>query len=636
MDCVAQHLALFSRFGYEPPVSGEAEYISQYINNVDSTIGWARFQEIVQGLRARRVLQGSRTLFFVPKALHIYLWKQFWNNYGRRFDFNSVFSSMPESLHSWFMSMFKYADGTASEHVIRDILKPDGVLAAKENIQSQKGIKFISILAEAHPTAVLRFLEEALESWTDDDFLAFREARQSAVWALEKIAVWPALTVRALILLSRFAANENSNYSNNSTGTLIGLFRIGPEMAVTEASPQERLPALIKLLSSHADAKRLLGLKAAAAALDSHGGGFRIIGPEYQGLRERAALWRPETYGEWWQAKLLYLQSLVSETAKWPFHMRGQAASALLDAVKQQVLTPPCTELAFEILDGLCHDISLPSRELNRFFLYWRQYDVGKEQAEIVKKLLRTERGYLGRSIERRFRRYVVDVDWSEWGEDFRQKLGRSRSRSKELVSALATRAARNKQDFDEIIPLLAEDAYAPALTYFGECLATKDAARFFLQCLISQAAETRNFGCLYGYLRHLSVTQADLHREIILDCLNDADRAWLGVALALRFDYDDTIFVKCLEALESGWVTPLSFGMLRYGRSLSRVPTERIGLLFRMIGARQDMDSKCLLVEMLDDVPFNDESPFSGPMSFPVEIDTSTNMTTGGTTPGS
>ena len=87
VDCVTQHLALFSRFGYEEPVANEAEYIARLVQFVDPTVGWARFQEIVQSLRARRVLQGSRTLFFVPKALHIHLWRRFWERYGRAFDF---------------------------------------------------------------------------------------------------------------------------------------------------------------------------------------------------------------------------------------------------------------------------------------------------------------------------------------------------------------------------------------------------------------------------------------------------------------------------------------------------------------------------------------------------------------------
>ena len=306
IDCVTQHLALFSRFGYEAPVGDEAKYIAELIHKVDSTIGWARFQEIVQNLRKSRVLQGSRTLFFVPKALHIYLWKQFWERYGRGFDFTQIFIDMPSSLHVWFMKMFKFAGHTATAHVIDDILRPDGFFSERAALTSQKGSEFLSILAEANPAAVLRLLETTIGKWTDQELLDFKEYRQNLVWALEKIAVWPTLTVRAIQVLVRFAVNENANFSNNSTGTLIGLFRIGPEAAATESTPETRLVALLKLLRAPEDVERCLGLKAMGTALDNRNTGFRIVGPEYQGLKERAKLWIPATYGEWWQAKLLY------------------------------------------------------------------------------------------------------------------------------------------------------------------------------------------------------------------------------------------------------------------------------------------------------------------------------------------
>lgn len=253
IDCVTQHLALFSRFGYEEPVGYEAEYIASMIGKIDPTIGWARFQEIVRILRSRRVLQGSRTLFFVPRALHIYLWKQYWENYGRGFDFAQTFQNMPESLHAWFMSMFKFAEGTTTVHAINDILKPDGIFSQRTVITSAKGSRFLSILAEANPAAVLKLLEATIGKWTSQELLDFEQNRQNLVWALEKIAVWPTFTVRAALVLARLAINENAQNSNNATGTFVGLFRIGPEAAATETSPQARLPALLKLLRSTQD-----------------------------------------------------------------------------------------------------------------------------------------------------------------------------------------------------------------------------------------------------------------------------------------------------------------------------------------------------------------------------------------------
>ena len=200
IDCVAQHLALFSRFGYEAPVGEEAAYIAELVRDIDPTIGWGRFQEIVQDFRARRVLQGSRTLFFVPKALHIYLWRQFWGCYGRGFDFAQTFASMPESLHIWFMNMFKYAGEGNTVHIIDDVLKLEGIFSQNEFLTSKKGSQFLSILAEANPVAVLKLLESTIGTWTDEDTFNLKENRQNFVWTIEKIAVWPIYTVRAMQL----------------------------------------------------------------------------------------------------------------------------------------------------------------------------------------------------------------------------------------------------------------------------------------------------------------------------------------------------------------------------------------------------------------------------------------------------
>ena len=145
VDCVTQHLALFSRFGFEEPVANEAAYISRLVQKVDPTIGWARFQEIVQELRARRVLQGSRTLFYVPKALHIYLWKQFWARYGRGFDFEQTFNAMPVSLHTWFLNMFRFAGAAATSHVVDDILRPDGIFSDRAVLITSTVTRFLSV-----------------------------------------------------------------------------------------------------------------------------------------------------------------------------------------------------------------------------------------------------------------------------------------------------------------------------------------------------------------------------------------------------------------------------------------------------------------------------------------------------------
>ena len=420
VDCVTQYLSLFSRFGYEIPVGNEAQYIFELIRKADPTIGWARFQEIVHRLRSRRVLQGSRTLFFVPRALHIYLWKKFWVRYGKGFDFNQTFGDMPESLHVWFLNMFMYAEDAESIHVIEEILNPEGLYSEPEMLKSSKGSEFLSTLAEANPDAVLNLLESTVGKWTDQEIFDFSEHRQNIVWALEKIAVWSPFNERAINLLIRLAINENATYSNNSTGTLIGLFNIGPEAAATESSPEARLPALLKLLRSKRDAERRLGLDIMISALDCNSG-FRTVGPEYQGLKDRAKIWIPATYNDWWQAMFTYFRHLVDETRDWPQEMRGEVCLALLGAVESQIYIKPCTELAFEVLNVLVDDPEIPADRLNSFFWHWLEYKTDAKSPDIESRVRNLARRYATRDLASRFQRYVIDVEWIEWDDDLRE-----------------------------------------------------------------------------------------------------------------------------------------------------------------------------------------------------------------------
>lgn len=619
VDCVTQHLALFSRFGYEAPVGNEAVYISELIRNIDPTIGWARFQEIIQSLRSRRVLQGSKTLFFVPKALHIYLWKQFWERYGHGFDFTLTFKAMPESLHAWFLSMFKYAGDMATAHVIDDILRTGGIFSERAMLTSAKGSQFLSTLAEANPAAVLGLLETTIGKWTDQDLLDFNQDRQNLVWALEKIAVWPNFTVRAIHLLVRFAINENSDYSNNATGTLVGLFRIGPEAAATESTPEARLPAMLKLLRASGDAERRLGLKAMDVALDSRGLGFRIVGPEYQGLRERAKLWIPKTYGEWWQAYLLYFQALVDETKSWPPSLRVDVCQALLEAVKQQIRTPPCTELAFQVLSVLVDDCAMQPGKLNGFFWHWREYEDDGKHSEIAKRLRDIERRYTRRDLVSRFRRYVIDVDGFEWDDDFRERHNKPKNRAKILVNALTRRIALNPEKFLQIQHLLSPREHTPALWHFGEQLAQNDEGRTLLPILTRLTLETKHEMCLLGYLSALRTSVPEFYFSTIRGFLEMESTAWLGATIALSSDYNDELFVKCQNALEKKWINPLLFSKFRFGKAIETVPPERIERLFRQLNEHDAQDSLFLLVELLDSTPFNDSSPFNPAFVFGV-----------------
>jgi hypothetical protein len=189
-----RYIALFRRFGFEPPVDEEARFISALVQEANPSITWQRFQSIVLHHRKRRVLQGQRTLFIVPKALHVYLWLQFWEHHGRGFNFKSFLEKMPESLSKWFMELFIYAHGSSvATQVVKQILSlKDGPFSRHEFLISEAGTNFLSVLAEANPQGTLSLLEATIGTWSREKLHKWSTGRQQIVWALEKIAVWGA------------------------------------------------------------------------------------------------------------------------------------------------------------------------------------------------------------------------------------------------------------------------------------------------------------------------------------------------------------------------------------------------------------------------------------------------------------
>jgi hypothetical protein len=413
-------------------------------------------------------------------------------------------------------------------------------------------------------------------------------------------------------VLARFAVNENANFSNNSTGTLIGLFRIGPEAAATESTPEARLPAMLRLLRASGDAERRLGLKAMSAALDSRGMGIRIVGPEYQGLRERAKLWIPATYGDLWQAKSTYFQALVDETQNWPSSLRAEVCQALLEAVEQQIKTPPCTELAFQVLSVLVDDSAMPPSKLNGFFWHCQAYEDDGQHPEIAKRLRSFERRYTRRDLASRFQRYVIDVDWMEWDEDFRERHNKPKNRAKILVNALARRIGQHPEMLSQIQHLLSPAKNTPALWHFGEQVALNDGTRALLHPLSHLTLETKHQVCLHGYLSAVRASDPEFYISTVKDFLDMESTAWLGATIALRTDYDDELFAQCLDALEKKWIDPLLFTVLRFGRAIESVLPEKMGRLLRQLSEDNTQDSLVLLVELLDSIPFNNSTPFN------------------------
>ena len=323
---VLRHLALFKRFGFERSVVAEAQAIAK-----KAEVPWIDFQEIVKGLRDRKILQGDFTLYITPKALHIRLWTEWWDTHGATFNLGEFIQDLTPKLVEWFYEMFQYAaESEAASRIVTDLLGPNGPFQDDEYLKTRLGSRFFSALTEADPKSALRCLRRTLGTWDKETLLQFTEGRRYVIWALEKIAVWRELFADAALLLLALGEAENEGCSNNASGVFVGLFSPGDgPVAPTEASPEERFPVLKEAFESGSKERRALALKACDVALESRHFS-RMAGPEYQGLRKEPQLWNPQTSDELRDAYRRVWQLLSNQLTRLPEDEREKAAVILL------------------------------------------------------------------------------------------------------------------------------------------------------------------------------------------------------------------------------------------------------------------------------------------------------------------
>ncbi|MFH1019332.1 MAG: hypothetical protein V1782_01790 [Pseudomonadota bacterium] len=600
---VMRHLALFARFGFEEPVGSEAKYIAKFVAQADPAITWAIFQEIVQTLRDRRVLQGSHTLFIVPWALHIYLWREFWRWHGRGFDFVATFNDMPESLHGWFMEMFRYAHDSEATRIIGNILSPDGIFSDRAFLCSDKGTSLLSSLAESDPGAVLKLLEQTIGTWSQEERAGLVDNHQNFVWILEKIAVWRPTVLGALRILAKLSPTDNSNYSNNAAGTLSSLFRVGQEWAATEASPADRFPAFLEMLRSTDIEMQRLGLKVAKSALRTHGGS-RTVGPEYQGLKERANLWKPKTYGEWFEGYRIYWECLIGETSHWPDEIRGEANSAILEAAEEQLRAKPQVEAVLTVIEQLAEDPATDRQTLNRFIISRLGRFRDKEDQNTYHRL-RLLNGKLARkSLESRFQRYVLDTTWDEWGDFESEPENREHARPRKLLRALAGRVARNDQAFERLlVPIVSSKTDTGVLFAFGEEICADDEDYRRLQPLLANWLQPDRPQALQGYFHCLRNRNPQLWQDNIIKLLNRQKTAIHGAELIWGSGFNDIVFDAYLQSFELGWIGAHYFINLTFGKAWQNVSQGKFTHLLELLSKRTDREAASIMAKLLDRV---------------------------------
>lgn len=555
---VLRHLALFKRFGFERSVVDEARSIAK-----KARVSWIDFQEIVKGLRDRKILQGEFTLYITPKLLHIKLWTEWWETYGWPFNLEEFTQDLTPKLVEWFYEMFQYAaESEAASRIVKDLLGPDGPFQDDEYLKTRLGSRFFSALTEADPKAALRCLMRTLGTWDKETLLQFTEGRRYVIWSLEKIAVWRDLFADAARLLLALGEAENEGCSNNASGVFAGLFSPGyGPVAPTEASPAERFPVLKEAIESDSKERRALALRACREALKSES--FSRIGsPEYQGLRKEPELWTPKTYGELWDAYRRVWQLLSDQLTRLPEDEREKAAAILLGHAGRLGKIPDLGNAAVGTVRTIAQEKYLGKKQVIEAISKALFYAGKSMLPETRQRWEQLKAELVGSDFPSMMQRYVgMDLLVDQLDED-RNHVDQVQPQLEKLANQVVENPSLLQPELHWLVTEEAKNGLR-----FGYELGKRDGGFSLLPMLLGaqrEASENSDSYFLGGYFRTMFDTDVALWEQEIERLVEDSK---LNVLIPLLTRYSsgmtDRIGLHLLKLAKSRIISISEFGVL-------------------------------------------------------------------------
>jgi len=555
---ILQYVALFKRFGYRKPFINEAQAIAKMIERANPQITWSRFQEIIQDLK-HKILHGDNTLHITPKALHIKLWIDWWDNYGRGFSLDEFLKDLPKSLHEWFFEMFKYASSSKSaSEIVKELLGENGPFKNGDYLKTKLGARFFLALTEADPKSALERLKATIGTWSKEELLQFTTGRREIIWALEMIAIWRDLFADAARLLLALGEAENEPWSNNASGVFAGLLSFGPgKLAPTEASPQERFPILKEALESVSKERRTLSLNACDVALTTHCFS-RIVGAEYQGLRQEPQLWMPKTYEELFDAYRQVWQLLCERLDSLQEDERQRVIDILLQHSIDMIHNLP--SMVIDTIEELSKKPYVDKKKVLAEIIKILHYDSKNLPVQIRQRCEQLRDNLTGHDFSSLMKRYVgMDLFVDKLNEK-----GEYVDQTQPQVEKLAQQAVDNvnllRRELDWLVTTETQNGYR-----FGYELGKRDKDFLLLPILLEAQRKVKENASVYflrGYFRALfekDQTKWEEHLDILVE--DKKLNLWIP-ELSLQSEMSDQAALRILRIAEIGIISIGHFKM--------------------------------------------------------------------------
>ncbi len=607
---VLRYLALFKRFGFGSPVFVEARAIAGLIAQTDSLITWGRFQEIIKELREMRVLQGENTLYITPKALHIYLWIDWWETYGTGFNMDDFSKYLPEPLKEWFYEMFKYAaESQAASRVVQSLLGESGPFNNYTYLKTKLGANFFLALAEADPEAALERLKTTIGTWRKESLLEFTTGRREVIWALERIAIHRQLFPDAARLLLALGEAENETWSNNASGVFADLFSPAPgRVATTKAPPEERFPILKEAIESPSKEQRLLALNACSVALRS-GHFMRMIGSEYQGLRE-LKLWTPKTWGEIFDAYRRVWGLLKDKLDSMEEDEQQKAIHVLLEHVRGLGADHNLFDMVIDTVSQLAGKSYVRKEDLLKTIVQILHYERERLPQEKLQRWEKLRDKLIGTDYSSLLRRYVGMDLLEDHFDDKGEYIDQAQPRIEELAQQAIDNIELVEMNVEWLVITETQNC-----ARFGYELGSRDKGFSLLPSLLEaqkKAGKSNNITFLGGYFRVLFERNQQKWETQLNQLTSDPELNKLVAELTWRSGLTDKSVLRMLELIKKGISDKSHFQMLR--GNIRGLSIRTITTLAEFLLGCNDAYSISILLQLYDSYYMRGESKPSLP----------------------
>ena len=383
---VLRWLALFTKFGFDPPHDGDAERIARMVQERHPDMQPARFREIVRSLRATKVLQGHSILYITPSILHDYMWLQWWEYYrpgdaprgspgGGDGGDDGDRSGGGRAGHEYLAPLYnRYCDKLSNMQgkkgvakAVEGVFGPDGPFGERVGPAGMLGSMLFGAAAMASPAAALARMERSLAAADAAGGDAGGPAcRGAAVQVLRRMLRNRATFAGAARLLLALAeaggggGEEDDRAADEAAHAFVGAFDPAPQAGYADTPLAERLGVLADAVRGGGGAAgggkggraQRSSLLACGAALRMER--FSLAVPNRHGFGRAAEHWRPGNRAE----VCAYLRGVLDLLA-WAADncgddgARREAARAVLDSLGQTALVPEIAKGALGLAERM-------------------------------------------------------------------------------------------------------------------------------------------------------------------------------------------------------------------------------------------------------------------------------------------